>query len=63
MQYYKSSNTNFNKNGDITLQLNTGTLRVELNTGINEIEFEIPYDKQKRWKKVNEWGEIGRAHV
>lgn len=58
MQYYKSSNTNFNKNGDITLQLNTGTLRVELNTGINEIEFEIPYDKQKRWKKVNEWGVV-----
>lgn len=58
MQYYKSSNTNFKKNGDITLQLNTGTLRVELNTGINEIEFEIPYDKQKRWKKVNEWGVV-----
>ncbi|XZK76067.1 phage tail spike protein [Clostridium perfringens] len=58
MQYYKSSNTNFNKNGDITLQLNSGTLRVELNTGINEIEFEIPYDKQKRWKKVNEWGVV-----
>ncbi|SQB60315.1 phage structural protein [Clostridium perfringens] len=58
MQYYKSSNTNFNKNGDITLQLNSGTLRVELNTGINEIGFEIPYDKQKRWKKVNEWGVV-----
>lgn len=58
MQYYKSSNTNLNKNGDITLQLNSGTLRVELNTGINEIEFEIPYDKQKRWKKVNEWGVV-----
>ncbi|RHN30314.1 hypothetical protein DWZ20_02505 [Clostridium perfringens] len=58
MQYYKSNNTNFNKNGDITLQLNSGTLRVELNTGINEIEFEIPYDKQKRWKKVNEWGVV-----
>ena len=51
MQYYKSSNTNLNKNGDITLQLNSGTLRVELNTGINEIEFEIPYDKQKRCQK------------
>ncbi|MBI6052356.1 phage tail spike protein [Clostridium perfringens] len=58
MQYYKSNNTNFNKNGDITLQLNSGTLRVELNTGINEIDFEIPYDKQKRWKKVNEWGVV-----
>ncbi|AAL96785.1 phage tail spike protein [Clostridium perfringens] len=58
MQYYKSNNTNFEKNGDITLQLLSGVLRLELNSGLNEIEFEIPYDKQGRWKKVEEWGVV-----
>ena len=56
MQYYKIDNYNFVKNGDITLQPIDGKLRVELNTGLNEIEFELPYDKEKRWTRIEEWG-------
>ncbi|MDK0947351.1 phage tail spike protein [Clostridium perfringens] len=56
MQYYKIDNYNFSKNGDITLQPIDGKLRVELNTGLNEIEFELPYDKEKRWTRIEEWG-------
>lgn len=58
MQYYRSSNFNFNKNGDIKLQPIDGILKVELNTGLNEIEFELPYDEQKRWTKIEEWGVV-----
>lgn len=58
MQYYKIDNYNFVKNGDITLQPIDGKLRVELNTGLNEIEFELGYDKEKRWTKLEEWGVI-----
>ncbi|WP_283714705.1 phage tail spike protein [Clostridium perfringens] len=56
MQYYKIDNYSFSKNGDITLQPIDGKLRVELNTGLNEIEFELPYDKEKRWTRIEEWG-------
>lgn len=56
MQYYKIDNYNFVKNGDITLQPIDGKLRLELNTGLNEIEFELPYDKEKRWTRIEEWG-------
>lgn len=58
MQYYKIDNYNFVKNGDITLQPIDGNLRVELNTGLNEIEFELGYDKEKRWTRIEEWGVI-----
>ncbi|WP_415325713.1 phage tail spike protein [Clostridium perfringens] len=58
MQYYKIDNYSFSKNGDITLQPIDGKLRVELNTGLNEIEFELPYDKEKRWTRIEEWGVI-----
>ncbi|WP_415300711.1 phage tail spike protein [Clostridium perfringens] len=58
MQYYKIDNYNFTKNGDITLQPIDGKLRVELNTGLCEVEVELPYDKEKRWTKVEEWGVI-----
>lgn len=58
MQYYKIDNYNFNKNGDITLQPIDGKLRVELNTGLCEVEVELPYDKEKRWARLEEWGVI-----
>lgn len=58
MQYYKIDNYNFTKNGDIKLQLIDGKLRLELNSGLNEIEFEVPYDKEKRWTKIEEWGVV-----
>ena len=58
MQYYKSSNSNFNKNGDVKLKPINGTVRVELNTGLNEIDFEIPYDKTGKWKKISCWGVV-----
>ena len=58
MQYYKIDNYNFVKNGDITLQPLDGKLRVELNTGLCEVEVELPYDKEKRWTKLEEWGVI-----
>ncbi len=58
MQYYKSSNSNFNKNGDVKLQPINGTVRVELNTGLNEIDFEIPYDETGKWKKISCWGVV-----
>ncbi|MDZ5038184.1 phage tail spike protein, partial [Clostridium perfringens] len=58
MQYYKIDNYNFTKNGDITLQPIDGKLRVELNTGLCEVEVELPYDKEKRWTKLEECGVI-----
>ncbi|MDU7069329.1 MAG: phage tail spike protein, partial [Clostridium perfringens] len=58
MQYYKSSNSNFNKNGDVKLKPINGTVRLELNTGLNEIDFEIPYDKTGKWKKISCWGVV-----
>lgn len=58
MQYYKIDNYNFVKNGDIKLQPINGKLRLELNSGLNEIEFELSYDKEKRWTKIEEWGVV-----
>ena len=58
MQYYKSYNSNFNKNGDVKLKPINGTVRVELNTGLNEIDFEIPYDETGKWKKISCWGVV-----
>lgn len=58
MQYYKSSNSNFNKNGDVKLKPINGTVRVELNTGLNEIDFEMPYDETGKWKKISCWGVV-----
>ncbi|MRZ27951.1 hypothetical protein GKD08_04130 [Paeniclostridium sordellii] len=57
MQCYKPSNTNFDKNGDIKLQPSSAILKVELN-GICEIEFEHSYDKEKRWKTIENLGVI-----
>ncbi|MFR3569525.1 MAG: phage tail spike protein [Paraclostridium sordellii] len=57
MQCYKPSNTNFDKNGDIKLQPSSAILKVELN-GICEIEFEHSYDKEKRWKTIENLGII-----
>ena len=57
MQCYKPSNTNFDRNGDIKLQQSSAILKVELN-GICEIEFEHSYDKEKRWKAIENLGII-----
>lgn len=55
MECYKPSNTNFDRNGDIKLQPSSAILKVELN-GICEIEFEHSYDKEKRWKTIENLG-------
>lgn len=57
MECYKPSNTNFDRNGDIKLQPSSAILKVELN-GICEIEFEHSYDKEKRWKTIENLGVI-----
>lgn len=57
MECYKPSNTNFNKNGDIKLQPLNAILKLELN-GICEIEFEHSYDKECRWKTIENFGVI-----
>lgn len=57
MECYKPSNTNFNKNGDIKLQPLNAILKLELN-GICEIEFEHSYDKEGRWKTIENFGVI-----
>lgn len=57
MQCYKPSNTNFDRNGDIKLQPSSAILKVELN-GICEIEFEHSYDKENRWKTIENLGII-----
>ncbi|EPZ61815.1 phage minor structural, N-terminal region domain protein [[Clostridium] sordellii ATCC 9714] len=57
MQCYKPSNTNFDRNGDIKLQPSSAILKVELN-GICEIEIEHSYDKEKRWKTIENLGVI-----
>lgn len=57
MQCYKPSNTNFDRNGDIKLQPSSAILKVELN-GICEIEFEHSYDKENRWKTIENLGVI-----
>ncbi|RGX10526.1 hypothetical protein DWV40_06045 [Paraclostridium sordellii] len=57
MQCYKPSNANFDRNGDIKLQPSSAILKVELN-GICEIEFEHSYDKEKRWKTIENLGVV-----
>ncbi len=57
MQYYLSSNTNFDKNGDLKLQPTTAILNVELN-GICEVTVTHEYDKEGRWKKIENLGVI-----
>lgn len=57
MECYKPSNTNFDRNGDIKLQPSSAILKVELN-GICEIEIEHSYDKEKRWKTIENLGVI-----
>lgn len=57
MQCYKPSNTNFDRNGDIKLQPSSAILKVELN-GICEIEIEHSYDKENRWKTIENLGVI-----
>ena len=57
MECYKPSNTNFDRNGDIKLQPSSAILKVELN-GICEIEIEHSYDKENRWKTIENLGVI-----
>lgn len=57
MECYKTSNTNFDRNGDIKLQPSSAILKVELN-GICEIEIEHSYDKENRWKTIENLGVI-----
>lgn len=52
IQLYKFNNNNFKENGDIVLQPISAFLEMELYTGINQIELEIPIDKEGRWKFV-----------
>lgn len=48
IQVYKWNNTNFEFNGDRTLNPYSCILKVQLN-GICEIELEHPYDNEKSW--------------
>ncbi len=48
IQAYKWNNTNFEFNGDRTLNPYRCILKVQLN-GICEIELEHPYDNEKSW--------------
>lgn len=57
MQYYSILNSNFTKNGDIKLKPSNAILKMELN-GICEIEVEHPYDKEGRWKKIENLGVV-----
>lgn len=50
---YSINNTEYSKNGDATLQ----PLRCELTMAINggwQLELELPYDKDEKWKLVEE---------
>lgn len=53
IEVYKSTNTNFDFNGDIVLKPSLCDLEVELN-GMIEVTLEHPYDKLGRWKYIEE---------
>ena len=53
IEVYKSTNTNFDFNGDIVLKPSICDLEVELN-GMIEVTLEHPYDKFGRWKYIEE---------
>ena len=57
MDYYKTSNNNFDRNGDIKLQPSSAIFKMELN-GDNSIELEHPYDQEGRWKQIEVLGVI-----
>lgn len=53
IEVYKSTNTNFDFNGDMLLKPSLCDLEVELN-GMIEVTLEHPYDKFGRWKYIEE---------
>lgn len=53
IEVYKSTNTNFDFNGDMVLKPSLCDLEVELN-GMIEVTLEHPYDKFGRWKYIEE---------
>lgn len=53
IQIYKPDNTNFDKNGDMTLTPTKATISVELN-GNWEAKLEHPLDPDGRWKYIEE---------
>ena len=53
IEVYKSTNTNFDFNGDMVLKPSLCDLEVELN-GMIEVTLEHPYDKLGRWKYIEE---------
>ena len=53
IEVYKSTNTNFDFNGDMVLKPLLCDLEVELN-GMIEVTLEHPYDKLGRWKYIEE---------
>ena len=53
IEAYKSTNTNFDFNGDMVLKPSLCDLEVELN-GMIEVTLEHPYDKLGRWRYIEE---------
>lgn len=53
IEVYKSTNTNFDFNGDMVLKPSLCDLEVELN-GMIEVTLEHQYDKLGRWKYIEE---------
>ncbi len=53
IQIYKSTNTNFEKNGDITLTPTSCVINSELN-GAWELSLEHPIDSEGRWSYIEE---------
>lgn len=53
IQIYKTSNTQFEKNGDMTLLPSSCIINAELN-GTWEAELEHPIDEEGRWKFIEE---------
>ena len=53
IEAYKSTNTNFDFNGDMVLKPSLCDLEVELN-GMIEVTLEHPYDKFGRWRYIEE---------
>nr|DAQ43056.1 MAG TPA: tail protein [Caudoviricetes sp.] len=53
IEAYKSTNTNFDFNGDMVLKPSVCDLEVELN-GMIEVTLEHQYDKLGRWKYIEE---------
>lgn len=58
---YSPENTDFTKNGNATLQAIRCDLSVTIN-GAWQLELEIPYDKEGRWKLVEE-GAVVQVNV